>query len=164
MFLSHIVQPTRIKSHSKTLIDNIISNYISQYTVIEKLTAIISDHLPQFLIAPHFFSNLSNRKTTIFERDWSKFNHEEFILDHVSVDWSHTLKLQNNSTGASFQFFLDSMNNIFVIINHLKRLPNINLNSELGPGLPLHYRNLFLLKINILKIKLKKIHNSKKET
>ena len=156
MFLSHIVQPTRIKSHSKTLIDNIISNYISQYTVIEKLKAIISDHLPQFLIAPHFFSNLSNRKTNIFERDWSKFNHEEFILDYVSVDWLHTLKLQNNSIGASFQFFFDSMNNILVIINHLKRLPNINLNSELGPGLPLHYRNLLLLKINFLKIRLKR--------
>ena len=156
MFLPHIVQPTRIKSHSKTLIDNIISNYISQYTVIEKLTAIISDHLPQFLIAPHFFSNLSNRKTNIFERGWSKFNHEEFILDYVSVDWLHTLKLQNNSIGASVQFFFDSMNNILVIINHLKRLPNINLNSELGPGLPLHYRNLLLLKINFLKIRLKR--------
>ena len=156
MFLSHIVQPTRIKSHSKTLIDNIISNYISQYTVIEKLTAIISDHLPQFLIAPYFFSNLSNRKTNIFERDWSKFNHEEFMLDYVSVDWLHILKLQNNSIGASFQIFFDSMNNILVIINHLKRLPNINLNSELGPGLPLHYRNLLLLKINFLKIRLKR--------
>ena len=30
MFLTHIVQPTRITSHSKTLIDNIFSNYISQ--------------------------------------------------------------------------------------------------------------------------------------
>ena len=30
MFLPHIVQPTRITSHSKTVIDNIFSNYISQ--------------------------------------------------------------------------------------------------------------------------------------
>ena len=30
-------------------------------------------------------------------------------------------------------------------MHHLKRLPNISLNSELHPVLPLHYRNLFLL-------------------
>ena len=30
-------------------------------------------------------------------------------------------------------------------MHHLKRLPNISLNSELRPVLPLHYRNLFLL-------------------
>ena len=45
------------------------------------LTTAISDHLPQFLIPPHIFSNVPNRKTNIFERDWSRFNHEKFILD-----------------------------------------------------------------------------------
>ena len=79
MFLPHIAQPTRITYHPKTLIDNIFSNYISQDIVSGNLTATISDHLPQFLIAPHIFSNARNRKTNIFERDWSKFNHEEFI-------------------------------------------------------------------------------------
>ena len=66
MFLPHIVQPARITSHSKTLIDNIFSNYISQDIVSGNLTAIISEHLPQFLIAPHIFSNVANRKTNIY--------------------------------------------------------------------------------------------------
>ena len=105
MFLPHIVQPNRITSHSKTLIDNIFSNYISQEIVSGNLTATISDHLPQFLIAPHIFSNVPNRKTNIFECDWSEFNHEEFILDY-SVDWPHTLKLHNNNIDAPFQNFL----------------------------------------------------------
>ena len=48
MFLPPIVQPTRITSHSKTLIDNTFSNCISQDVVSENLTATISDHLPQF--------------------------------------------------------------------------------------------------------------------
>ena len=87
MFLPHIVQPTRITSHLKTLIDNIFANHISQDIVFTgNLTATISDHLPQFLIAPHIFSNVGNSKTNIFEPDWSKFNHEEFILDYFSVD------------------------------------------------------------------------------
>ena len=112
MFLPHVVQTTRITCHSKTLIDNIFSNYISQEIVAGNLTAIIPDHLPQFLTAPHIFSNKKpNRKTNIFERDWSRFNHEKFILDYFSVDWPHTLKLQNNNIDSSF-LILDSMNNI----------------------------------------------------
>ena len=109
MFLPHIAQPTRITSHSKALIDNIFSNYISQDIVLGNLTATISDHLPQFLIAPHIFSNAPNRKNNIFECDWPKFNHEEFIPDYFSVDWPHTLKLQNNNVDASFQNFFDSL-------------------------------------------------------
>ena len=112
MFLPHIVQPTRISFHSKTLIDKIFSNYISQDILSGNLTATISNHLSQFLIAPHIFSNVPNRKTNLFERDWSKFNHEEFILDYFSVDWPHTLKLQNNNIDSSFQNCFDSMNNI----------------------------------------------------
>ena len=112
MFLPHIVQPTRITSHSKTLIDNIFSSYISQDIVSGNLTATISDHLAQFLIARHIFLNVPNRKTKIFEYDWSKFNHEEFILDYLSIGWPCTLKLLNNNIDASFQNFFDSMNNI----------------------------------------------------
>ena len=41
MFLPHIVQPTRITSHSKTLIDNVFFNYISQDIVSGNLTATI---------------------------------------------------------------------------------------------------------------------------
>ena len=48
----------------------------------------------------------------ILESDWSKFNHEEFILDYFSADWPHTIKLQNNNIDASFQIFFDSMSNI----------------------------------------------------
>ena len=85
MFLSYIFQPTIITSHSKTLIDNVLYNYISQEIVSGNLKTTISDHLPQFLIAPHIFSNIPNSKTNRFECDLSKFNHEEFILDHFSV-------------------------------------------------------------------------------
>ena len=48
----------------------------------------------------------------MFERDWSKFSHGRFILESFSVDWFHTLKLQNNNIDASFQNLFDSMSNI----------------------------------------------------
>ena len=57
MFLPHIIQPTRIRDSSKTLIDNIFSNILIENTISGNLTATISDHLPQFVILPNIFSN-----------------------------------------------------------------------------------------------------------
>ena len=74
------------------------SNYIFQEIISGNLTSTISDHLPQFLIAPHIFSNAPNKKSNIFELDWSKFNCEESILDYFAIDWPNILKLQNNDT------------------------------------------------------------------
>ena len=46
------------------------------------LTATISDHLPQFLFAPNILSNpFYNKSSKIFERDCSKFNKKNFILN-----------------------------------------------------------------------------------
>ena len=47
-FLPYILQPTRLTSHSKILIDNIFSNVISHEVKSGNITATISDHLPQF--------------------------------------------------------------------------------------------------------------------
>ena len=105
MVLPYIIQPTRITSHSKSIINNIFSNYISQEIISGNLTSTISDHLPQFVIAPHIFSNAPNKKSNIFECDWSKFNLEHFILNYFAIDWPHILELQNNNTNASFQNF-----------------------------------------------------------
>ena len=62
----HIVQPTRITNNSKILIDNIYSNVITPNNISGNLTAIISDHLLQFLIAPDIFSDPSSTKLNIF--------------------------------------------------------------------------------------------------
>ena len=80
MLLPHIVQPTRIRNNSKTLIDNIYSNVITPNNISGNITATISDHLLQFFVAPDNFSNPPSTKLNIFERDWSKFDQENFIL------------------------------------------------------------------------------------
>ena len=49
MILPYFLHPTRIISHSKTVIDNIFSNHISKEVICGNLTSTISDHLPQFL-------------------------------------------------------------------------------------------------------------------
>ena len=145
MFLPHIVQPTKITSHSKTLTDNIFSNYISQDIVSGNLTAPISDHLPQFLIASHIYSNVPKRKATIFERDLSKFNHEEFILDYFSVDWPHTVELQNNNIDASFQNFFDSINNILDKNAPFKKITKYTLKLRTKPWItPALQKSIFI--------------------
>ena len=44
--IPYILQPTRITSHSKTLIDNVFSNVFSFEAISGNITATISDHLP----------------------------------------------------------------------------------------------------------------------
>ena len=80
-----ILQPTRITSHINTLIDNIFSNVIDPDIIFGDLTATISDHLPQILIIPNMFGNISGNKCNIYENDWSKFGQENFVLDNFSV-------------------------------------------------------------------------------
>ena len=87
-----ILQPTRITSHSKTLIDNTFSNVIDPDIISGNFTATISDHLPQFSIIPNMFGNISDNKSNLYERDWSKFDQENFVLDYFSVDWKDLLK------------------------------------------------------------------------
>ena len=64
-FLPHILQHNTLTTNSKTLIDNIFSNIALTFG---NLTASISDHLPQFLIAPNTFFNASYRKANNYER------------------------------------------------------------------------------------------------
>ena len=78
ILLSHIVQPKI--NNSKTLIDTICSNLITTNNILGNNTTTISDHLPQFLIAPCIFSTASSTKLNIFERSWSNFDQEYFIL------------------------------------------------------------------------------------
>ena len=71
-FIPYILHPTRINNHSKTLIDNIFSNFISPDIISGNITATISYHLPQFLFVPNILPNLPTQKSNYYERDWSK--------------------------------------------------------------------------------------------
>ena len=101
-FIALILQPTRITSHSNTLIGNIFSNIIDPNIISCNLTATISGHLLQFAIIPNMFCNSKSNKSNMYERDWSKFDQENFILDYFFIDWEDLLKIDelhvDNST------------------------------------------------------------------
>ena len=91
--IPYILQPKRLTSHSRTLIGNILSNIVSSEIISGNLTTTISHYLHQPLFAPNTLSNPSYNRSNKFERDWSKFNKEDFILDYFEKDWSDILQL-----------------------------------------------------------------------
>ena len=74
-----ILQPTRITSHSNTLVDNIFLK-IDPDIISGNLTATISNNLPQIEIIPNMFHNTTTNKSNIYERDWSKFYRKNIFL------------------------------------------------------------------------------------
>ena len=90
-FMPYILHPTRITSHLKTLINNRFSSFISHAIISSNITATISDHLPQFLFVPNILSNPSTQKSDFYEKDWSKFKQENFLLDYFDKGWTDLL-------------------------------------------------------------------------
>ena len=109
-FIPLILQPTRITSHSNTIIDDILSNVIDPDIISDNLTATISDRLPQFAVIPNMFVNISGNKSNIYERDWSKFPQENFILDYFSAEWEDLLRTGKLNVDNSTKIYLDKIN------------------------------------------------------
>ena len=132
---------------TQILIDNIFSYYIS-------LRKFKSNHFRLLTTISHCttYSNVPNRKTNIFERDWSKFYHEELMLDYFTVDWPQTLKLQNNNIDASFQNFFDSMSNIFDKHAPFKKITEYELQFRNNPWIIPALQNSISVKNKFLKL------------
>ena len=122
MLLPHILQPTRTRNNSKTLIDNIYSKVITPNNISGNITATISDHLPNFFFVSDIFSNPPSIKLNIFERDWSKFDQKNFILDYLSVDWENLIKSNCGNVNQSFVSFLAKFNSVLDLYAPLKKI------------------------------------------
>ena len=106
-FIPLILQSTRITSCSNTLVDNIFSSVIDPNIISGNITATISDHLLLFSIISNMFGNISGVKSNIYERGWSKFERENFILDYFSFEWEDLLKIDELNADNSTKKFLD---------------------------------------------------------
>ena len=56
------------------------------------------------------FGNISGNKSNIYERDWSKFGQENFVLDYFSVDLKDLLKINEFNVCNSTKIYLDKIN------------------------------------------------------
>ena len=133
MFLPYIIQPTRVNSNSETIIDNIFSNIISTDIISGNLTATISDHLPQLLIAPEIFRN-SNR--------------QNFILGYFLVN---VINLEKNDVNHSLQSLLDSVNNLLKIHAPYKKVKKYELKFKEKPWISSGLQKSISIKNSIFK-------------
>ena len=132
-FILLILQLTKITSYSNTLIDNIFSNVFDSDIVSGNLTGTVSDHLPQFAIIPNMFGNITGNKSEMYERDWSKFDRENFILDYFSVEWEDLLKIDELDADNSTKMYLDKINMLLETYAPLKRINKYKLKFKFKP-------------------------------
>ena len=85
------------------------------------MSAINYDHLPQFAIIPNIFGNILGNKYNIYERNWSKFDRENFILHYFSVDWEDLLKIDKLNANST-KMDLDTINMLLDTYAPLKRI------------------------------------------
>ena len=150
IFMPLILQPTRITSYSNTLIGNIFSNAIDPDIISGNLTVTISDHLPQFAITTNMFGNILGNKSDIYERDWSKFDQENFILDCFPVDWEDLLKIDELNVDNSTKIHLDKINMLIDTYAPLKRINKYKLKFKAKPWVTLGLQKSISVKNKLL--------------
>ena len=123
---------------------------ITLNSILGNFTNKISDHLHQFLIATDIFSNPPSTKSNIFERDWSKFDQENFILDYLFVDWEDLIKSGNRHVDKSFVNFLTKFNSILDIHAPLKKLSRQKLKFKSKLWIVLGLQKSISIKNNLL--------------
>ena len=132
-FMPLSLQPSRMTSHSNDLIDNIFSNVLDPDIISGNLTATISDHLSQFAIIPNMFGNILGNKSNIYERDRSKFDQENFIVNYFCFDWEDLLKIDDLKTENSTKIYLDKINMLLDTYAPLKRINKYKLKFNSMP-------------------------------
>ena len=110
MNINHIIlaitlQATRITSHSKKLIDNVFSFFISVEITSCNITATISYHLLQLLFFANILTKRSSQKFNFHERGWSKLNQDDFILDYFGKSWPELLRIDQQNVNLTMEFF-----------------------------------------------------------
>ena len=90
-FFPLITLPSRITSHSATLVDNIFTNHLTHnYLRAGLLLSDISDHLPVFSICPNSDNEtMKSCSEAVFVRDKSSANMDKFLENLQNVNWSH---------------------------------------------------------------------------
>ena len=102
-------KPTRVRSTSATLIDNIFVNIPEQVLVSGNIISHISDHFSQFCILSSIVDQpKENRKV----RDFSKFSSRSFVADLTQVDWDEIIARGTDDINKIFSSFYNKLNKI----------------------------------------------------
>ena len=131
---------------------------ISGELISGNITATISDHLSQILFIPNVLSNPSCQQANIYERDWSKFIQQIWVLDYFGDDWFDVLQLDQQDANTSINSFLDNMNLVLHEHAPLKQFNKYKLKFKSKPQIPPDTQKSVIVKNNLLKRLVQKIH------
>ena len=97
------------------------------------------------------FGNISGNKSNIYERDWSKFDQENFIIDYFSVDWDDLLKTGELNADNSTRMYLDQINMLLDTYAPLKRINKHKIKFKSKPWITLGLQKSISVKNKLLK-------------
>ena len=102
--LPYISTPSRVTTHSRTLIDNIFSNNIEDGLISANIISTISDHYAQFLLMKNM--KIKQKETTdIYSHDFKNSNEVQFESELCNVDWKSILEINKNNVETFSKFF-----------------------------------------------------------
>ena len=96
------------------------------------------------------FGNISGNKSNIYERDWSKFDQENFILDYFSADWEDLLKIDECNVDNSTKIYLDKINMLLDTYAPLKKINKYKLKFKSKPWITLGLQKSISVKNKLL--------------
>ena len=105
-----IDKPTRVRSTSATLIDNIFINNSDQVVACGNIISDISDHFSQFCILKSIRDKIKVKKSKV--RDFSRFSRDSFNVDLSNVDWNALLKKKPCDADNLFSSFYNKFNKL----------------------------------------------------
>ena len=96
------------------------------------------------------FGNILGNKSNIYERHWSKFDRENFIIDCFSVDWEDLLKIDELNVENSPKMYLDKINMLLDNYAPLKRINKHKLKFKSKPWIILGLQKSISVKNKLL--------------
>ena len=105
-----IDKPTRVRSTSATLIDNIFINNPDQVVVSGNIISDISDHFSHFCILKSMRDKIQIKKTKV--RDFSRFSRDSFEADLSNVNWNALLNKRTCDADNLFSSFYNKFNKL----------------------------------------------------
>ena len=96
------------------------------------------------------FGNILSNISNIHERDWSKFDQENFILNYFSVDWKDLLKIGEINADISTKMYLDKINKLLDTYAPLKRINKYKLKFKCTPWITLGLQKSISVKNKLL--------------
>ena len=116
----------------------------------------ISDHSPQYSFVPNVLSKPPTQKSNYYERDWSKFKQENFILDYFDKDWTDLLQIDQQNVNLPLDSFFKNINSILDVHAPLKKVNKYKLKFKTKPWITLAFQKSISSKRSSSKRKISK--------